>query len=597
MERPRRLKIVNAGTAESYNLHVRSVSSRPEKTRLVAAIELLRTLLRYHRKTFLIAVSGAAVYALCTVASSFAISRMIDTVIQPFFVEGGPILGSYLAAGGIIATVGVVRAMAVVVRRSFAGVTQWRTSATLAEQVIRSILRRPFSWHMRHQPGDLVARVGVDADAAVVMLGPLPYATSVVILLGVSGVALVRVDALLGTLALIVLPLMLVLNVMYQRRVDRHFDAAQRALGAFSEAAYESLEGYSVVKAFGAEGRETQRMATISRRLRDARIKAIKGRATFDGLMDAVPAFVNVGLIVVGAHRVSDGILSVGELSGFVYLFTLLVFPLRIVGYVFSEFPRSRSGMDRVNQILDEPDEPAPALGAVIDTCNAIEMREVGLSLDGVRILHDVNLSVERGVSVAVVGPTGSGKTSLLLMMAGLIRPTHGSIARSGSRTSIVLQEPFLFDGTVRENVLLGDADETMLPDALRLSRADEFIDQLPDGIFTQIGERGVGLSGGQRQRLCLARALCRHNDLLLLDDTTSALDTRNEVEVLSNLHQLIPATTLVMATSRPSVIRHADVIVFVHGGRVVQVGSHKELLDGNVEYRRLIDSYEGDVA
>lgn len=519
---------------------------------------------------------------------------MIDTVIQPFFAGDGSILAPYLAASGIIAAVGLVRAIAVVVRRSFAGVTQWRTSATLAEQVIRSILRRTYSWHMRHQPGDLVARVGVDADSAVVMLGPLPYATSVVILIGVSGVALVRVDSVLGTLALVVLPLMLALNVMYQRRVDRHFDAAQHALGAFSEAAYESLEGYSVVKAFGAEHRETERMANISERLRDARIKAIQGRATFDGLMDAVPALINVSLIVVGARRVSDGILSVGELSGFVYLFTLLVFPLRIVGYVFSEFPRSRSGMDRVREILDEPTDDDPVIEPVLDGTSSIALRGVSLVLDGDRILENVSFSIAAGAAVAIVGPTGAGKSSLLHVIAGLISATEGSIARSGDVVSTVLQEPFIFDGSIRENILLGDSDEAMFSDALRMSRADEFVNDLQNGVETQVGERGVALSGGQRQRLCLARALCRRNDVLLLDDTTSALDTRNEIAVLENLRDLVPRTTLVMATSRPSVIRHADVVMFMCDGRLEHVGTHGELLLASDDYCRLIESYEG---
>jgi ATP-binding cassette subfamily B protein len=157
-----------------------------------------------------------------------------------------------------------------------------------------------------------------------------------------------------------------------------------------------------------------------------------------------------------------------------------------------------------------------------------------------------------------------------------------------------VLQEPFLFDGTVLDNVTLGDSDLSLLESALRLSRADEFVSELPEGVSTSVGERGVGLSGGQRQRLCLARALCRENDLLLLDDTTSALDTRNEIDVLSNLQGLLPRTTLVMATSRPSVIRHAEIVVFIRNGRVEQVGTNTELMKLSSEYRTLIESYEG---
>ena len=564
-----------------------------KETRFRAALSLLRILLKFHRGTFAVAVGGAAVYALCTVASSFAISQMIDKVIRPWFAGGARTFSGFFMASALIVVIGVVRALAVVVRRSMAGVTQWRTAASLAQQVIRSILRRPYSWHMHHQPGDLVARVGVDSDAAVSILGPLPYATSVLILIVTAGFALLRVDVLLGSMALVVLPLMLLLNVVYQRRVDRHFDAAQHALGAFSEAAYESLEGYSVVKAFGAETRETQRMAIISRQLRDARIRAIRGRATFDGLMDAVPALINVGLIVVGAHRVRDGGMSVGELSGFVYLFTLLVFPLRIVGYVFSEFPRSRSGMDRVQAILREPSSPEPQPRVVANSRHVVEMTDVSVVRDETPVLRGVNLTIDRGSLVAIVGPTGSGKTTLLLVIAGLIPPSGGMVATSSGLTSIVLQDPFLFDGTIRENVLLGGGEESRLEEALRLSNSNEFIVHLAEGVGTQTGERGVGLSGGQRQRICLARALCRSNDLLLLDDTTSALDSQNESEVLAHLAELRPRPAVVMATSRPSVIRYAETVVYISDGRIAGVGSHQSLMESNIGYRRLVGSYE----
>lgn len=585
--------VTTSDTARSYNSSVSKVT--PGRFR--EGVRLVRSLLVYHRKPFVIAVTGAAIYACCTVASSFAVSRMIDSVIQPYFIEEGSILGVYLAASGLIIGIGFVRAMAVIVRRSFAGVTQWRTSASLAERIMRSLLKRPYVWHLKHQPGDLVARVGVDADAAVAVLAPLPYGSSVFVLIIVSSVALLRVDILLGSLALVVLPSMLLLNVVYQRRVDRHFDAAQSALGAFSEAAYESLEGYSVVKAFGAEHRETQRMAVISSRLREARIRAIKGRATFDGLMDAIPALVNVGLIVVGAIRVRDGALTIGELSGFVYLFTLLVFPLRIVGYVFSEFPHSRSGMARVEEVLAGFVEDEKCSIDVVDPHNAVEIDGVTLRYGEDPVLHDVSLVIPRGSMVALVGPTGSGKSSLLLMIAGLLPPASGRLSKESGTTSIVFQEPFLFDGTVRDNVLLGAADESRLEEALRLSCSTDFVSHLPKGLDTTTGERGVGLSGGQRQRLCLARALCRDNSILLLDDTTSALDTTNERMVLESLRALRPRPTTVMATSRPSVIKTADLIVFISAGRVRHVGRHEDLLGLSPEYVELVTSYESSLA
>ena len=566
-------------------------SSRPEQTRLTRSIQLIRTLTSFHRRPFLIAVSGAAVYALCTVASSFAVSRLIDSVIRPFFVDGAVVGRAYVLACSLMIGVALLRAIGVVVRRSFAGVTQWRTASSLAERVVGNLMGRPLTWHLARQPGDLVARAGVDADAAVALLGPMPFATSVIVMIVTAGIALIVVDSLLGMLALVVLPLMMLLNVSYQRRIDRHFVTAQHELGAFSEAAYESLEGYSVVKAFGAESREAERMASISERLREARIRAVKGRATFDGLMENMPALINVLLIVVGAHRVRSGGMTVGELSGFVYLFTLLVFPLRIIGYVFSELPHSRSGMGRIDEILDEVTPALPVVRPVSDPAHAVELSGIVLSYVDETVLRDVTFTVNRGETVAIVGPTGSGKTTLLMVVAGLLSPDRGTVATG--RSSIVFQEPFLFDGSIRENILLGNAEADRLDEALRISCANEFVDDLPSGLDTLTGERGVGLSGGQRQRLALARALCRANDLLLLDDTTSALDSSNEQRVLQSLRDMSPRPAVLMAASRPSAIRAADRIIFMSNGRIQGIGSHEELLARLAEYRDLVTSYE----
>jgi ATP-binding cassette subfamily B protein len=288
---------------------------------------------------------------------------------------------------------------------------------------------------------------------------------------------------------------------------------------------------------------------------------------------------------------VKSDVLSVGELSGFVYLFTLLVFPLRIIGYVFSELPHSRSGMDRIDEILADDAGVAPVVAMVNDSRNAAEVHDLSLRYGTASVLKDLSFTVERGETVALVGPTGSGKSSLLLVVAGLLNPTSGTVATG--RTSIVFQEPFLFDGTIRENLLLGDADPALIDSALRISCAEEFIDDLPLGLDSAAGERGVGLSGGQRQRLALARALCRRNDLLLLDDTTSALDSTNEQRVLIFLRELSPRPAVLMAASRPSAIRAADRIIFIDGGMIRGQGTHEQLIQALDSYRELVTSYE----
>lgn len=451
------------------------------------ALRLLADLTRFHRLPFVVAVTGAAVYAICTVASSFAVSHMVDNVIIPGFESDSGAGSAFLTGSLLVVGVGLLRAIGVVVRRSFAGVTQWWTVRTLAMRVSRKIADQPAQWHRQHMTGDVIARAGVDAEAATAVLGPLPFGTSVLVLLVVSGVWLVVTDAVLGATALTVIPLLVAMNVGYHRMVERHYRAAQDHLGAFSEAVYESLEGVSVVKAFGAESRETARLSGISSRLRDARSRAVRIRANFEGLLDGLPSLVNVVLLVVGAHRVEAGHLSVGELSGFIYLFTLLVFPLRIIGYVLSEVPHSMSGWTRITAVLEEPRMPDPrrmrGRSALPD---AVHVEGITFAYPGATssALDDVHVRVARGAIVAVVGATGCGKSTLMRVISGNLAPTSGSVNVADERVAVVFQDAFLFSGSIRENITMGDAAlaDDAVWDALEVACLDSFVHELPTG-------------------------------------------------------------------------------------------------------------------
>jgi ABC-type multidrug transport system fused ATPase/permease subunit len=566
------------------------------------ALRLLAELTRFHRLPFVVAVSGATVYAVCTVASSFAVSHMVDSVIIPGFENDTGLGTAFFGGSLLIIGVGILRAIGVVVRRSFAGVTQWWTVKTLAMVVTRKVASQPPAWHRSKMTGDIIARTGVDAEAATAVLGPLPFGTSVLVLLVVSGVWLVLTDPILGVVALTVIPFLVMMNVGYHRLVERHYRAAQEHLGAFSEAVFESLEGVSVVKAFGAESRETARLSGISSLLRDARSRAVRIRANFEGLLDAVPSLVNVSLLVIGARRVDAGHLTVGELSGFIYLFTLLVFPLRIIGYVLSEVPHSMSGWTRIRGILDEPLMRDPR--STVDTPKegvAIELAGVSFLYPGsaTAVLDEVDLAVRRGAIVALVGATGSGKSTVLRIASANMSPQVGRVAIDAGDTAVVFQDAFLFAGSVRENVSMGD--RTMTDDeiwaALHCSAMDEFVRELAAGLDTEVGERGVSLSGGQRQRLALARAVARRASVLLVDDATSALDPATEATVLARLAALEPRRTILIVASRPSAIALADEVIFLDNGRVAGRGAPDELVRHNDRYRAIVESYATDRA
>ena len=569
------------------------------QSRLRTGIKLVRDLLRFHPRLFAIAVGGASVYAMCTVASSFGVAYLVDDVILPRFESGNIDSAVYLTGAAIVIGIGILRAFGVVVRRSFAGISNWRTVESLTMLLVRHIMAQPLLWHKNRMTGDLVARVGVDSDAAAEVLGPLPFSTSVVLLVFLTGGWLVIVDVPLGLVAISVIPILLLLNVGYQRRIDRHYDTAQTELGALSSAVHESFDGVMVVKAFGAEERETRRLSAISTRLKDARIRAVSARSTFEALLDGVPSLVNILLLVLGAIRVQSNSMSVGELTSFIYLFTLLIFPLRIIGYVLSSVPHSASGYKRVREILDETLVGDPQT-LIMETRQGIGvmLQDVNFSFGAQlpSVLANINCSIELGKTVVIVGATGSGKSTLLSVMAGLLQPSSGSVLLSGRRAAIVFQEPFLFSGTIRHNINMGKPmTDEVLHNALYLAAADDFVDALEEGIDTVIGERGISLSGGQRQRISLARAIAQHANVLLLDDTTSSLDTVTESVVIDRLRKSNRGVSTIVVASRPSTIALADEVLFLENGTLSEQGTHQQLMIRNSNYRELMQSFEHD--
>lgn len=569
------------------------------ESRFRLAVSLLRNLLRFHPRPFLIAVGGASLYAVCTVASSYGLGFVIDEVVLPRFQSGVSDVSAYFTACLIVIGIGLLRAVGVVFRRSYAGVSHWSTSESLSKKLVRHVMNQPSMWHQRHMTGDLVARIGVDSDTAAQVLGPLPFSTSVVLLVFLTSVWLVVIDVPLGILALVVIPVLFALNLGYQRRIDRHYDSAQEALGSLSEAVHESFDGVMVVKAFGAESREQQRLAAISTKLKDARIKAVNARAVFEALVDGTPSMVNILLIVAGAYRVRSGSLSIGELSSFIYLFTLLVFPLRIIGYLLSEIPHSSSGYKRVTEVLSEERELDPRT-KFCETSDgkSVQLADVAFKYPGTNdfVFEHVNVEIPSGSKVAVVGETGCGKSTLLKIIAGLLAPDSGSVAIQDRKCSIVFQEPFLFSGSIRFNVTLGKtASNEQVQSALWVSACDEFISGLEEREDTVVGERGVSLSGGQRQRVALARALAADSGVLLLDDTTSALDPATESLVIERLGSVKRQITTIMVASRPTTIRIADYVLFIHDGVVEPLSTHEDLLHSNVAYSKLMTSFEID--
>jgi ABC-type multidrug transport system fused ATPase/permease subunit len=568
---------------------------RESKASRWRGIRMIATEVRLHPRTFALAVSGAAVFALATVASSWAVRWVTDNVIVPRFDEGHVSTGAVIAGASMIIAIGIVRSAGVVVRRVWASRTQYRVLGTLRDQVVDHYQAEPYRWYRTHPTGELIAHAGVDAEAATEVLAPIPYSTGTIILIVTSTIWMLATNLVLGLLALALFPVLVVQNIVFQRRGEVPANEAQERLGEVSAVVHESLEAVTVVKSFGAEAREAERLHERATQLRGAKVRLARLRATFDLFLDAVPSYANVLLIVVGAQQVQAGHATLGDITSFVYLFTLLVWPLRIIGFALGDLPHSLAGWDRVQGILHEPAPSAPVTDLPGSVGAAVVADGVTFAYEpGRDVLRGVDLQVEEGTTVAIVGPTASGKSTLLSVLAGLLTPDHGEVAACTPHPALVFQESFLFAAPLRENIdVRGDASDEELQLALDLAQVTPFLAGLPHGLDTVVGERGVSLSGGQRQRVALARALVTKPKVLLLDDATSSLDPTTEARILLGLGGRMGGITTVAIANRPATIALADEVVYLVAGRVAAHGTHDELFATVPGYRRLVEAYE----
>jgi ATP-binding cassette, subfamily B, bacterial len=567
---------------------------------------------REEPRVFTVAAVGSAIYGMMIVATAWVIGAVTDRVIVPAFAAGRVSPGALAAAGAAIMGVGVVRAGAILARRLGAGLMQYRLQATYRRRVTRQYLRLPLAWHHRHSTGQLLSNANADVEATWYMLAPFPLAVGVLIMLVVAGVAMYSVDVVLALVGSLVFPAIFVLNLAYQRRMSPVATRAQQLRADLSGAAHESFEAALVVKTLGREADETARFAAQAAALRDANIQVGRLRAVFDPVLDALPTLGVLVVLTVGAWRLARGELAAGEVVQVAYLFTVISFPVRAIGWLLGEFPRSVVGWDRVSRVLEATGEttygpdrlprvPAPA---------GLGVEGVGFGYDGTPVLHAVTFDVPAGRTIAVVGPTGSGKSTLASLLVRLVDPATGAVLVDGidlravrrgevaGAVAIVPQQAFLFDDTVRGNVTLGlDATDAQVWEALRVAQADRFVADLPEGLDTQVGERGTTLSGGQRQRIALARALVRQPRLLVLDDATSSVDLLVEARILSGLRAASDRVTAVVVAYRTATIALADEVVHVERGRILDRGPHHDLLARSEHYRVLVTAYERERA
>ncbi|WP_029430367.1 ABC transporter ATP-binding protein [Blastococcus sp. URHD0036] len=561
---------------------------------------------------FALAVAASSLYGGMTVASAYVIGEITDRVVLPAFDEGATTGAALALSAAAILGVALLKIVGILGRRLFAGIMGYRLQADYRRRVTGQYLRLPLAWHQQHPTGQLLSNANSDVEAAWFFVSPLPFAVGAVVMIGITVVALLLTDPLLAVIGLVVFPAVFLVNVVYSQVMSPRMQRAQQLRAEVSEVAHESFDAALVVKTLGREDVETERFAAKTTELRDGLVAVGRVRGLFDPIMEALPNLGTLAVLLVGAGRVADGATDAGELVSIAYLFTLLALPIRAIGWVLADLPRALAGFDRVTPVLSATGETPYGTEAAVATGGGavLGLEGVGYAFDGAGrpTLSDVTFDVPAGSTVAVVGPTGSGKSTLAGLLVRLVDPVDGAVLLDGvdvrrlregavsGQAAFVAQGTFLFDDTVRGNVTLGgDFSDDEVRAALRTAAADDFVDRLPEGLDTRVGERGATLSGGQRQRIALARAVVRRPRLLVMDDATSAVDPSVEARILDALRDTDPPATVVVVAYRQATIALADEVVWLEGGRVLARGSHEELLAAVPGYAALVRAYAQD--
>jgi ATP-binding cassette, subfamily B, bacterial len=590
----------------------------PDDRRIVRrGFAVLAMAIRIQPLPFAVAVVGGVLYAAATVGSAIVFGWVTDVLVLPA-LERGEVGAAALAAGcGAIVGVALLKAAGIVIRRVGATYMQLRLHAIFRERVTRQYQRLPIAWHRRHPTGELLSNANADVEAAFMPIAPLPFSVAVVVMLALTAGVLLATDLWLALVGFVVGPALLVLNWAYNRRIAGPATRAQQYRADVSAVAHESFDGALVVKTLGRETAETERFQGESERLRDELIVLGRIRGLFDPLIEALPTIGLLLVLLVGAMRVAGGMLTAGEVVRIAYLFTLLAFPIRVLGFLLSDLPRSVAGWERVRAVLDAsaeldygPDAAEVRDAAAAADLVAVSFRYEDAPSDAPAVLRDVTFAAPPGRTIAIVGPTGSGKSTIASLLVRLSDPAEGAVRLDGRdlrglargavsrHAAIVFQHSFLFDDSVRENITLGlPFSDAEVETAARLAQIHDFVTTLPQGYDTVVGERGATLSGGQRQRIALARALVRRPRLLILDDATSSVDPRVEQAILRGLQEAELPSTIIVVAYRQATIALADEIVFVQQGTIRARGTHDELMDVEPSYARLVRAYDREAS
>lgn len=579
---------------------------------------LWRTLLEQKRALVL----GVAIGITWT-AAKVAVPQLTKSAIDQGIERNGPLL----AWSVFIAIAGLATGLLTAGRRYLAFRESRWTETLLRERIFGHIQRLHVAYHDKAQTGQLMSRASSDLQQVQQFVVMIPITLSNIAQLFAVTVILALTDWRLAVVALAPLPFINVASRRFSSRIHPAVLEVQNEQAQLASVVEESVSGVRVVKGLGTESVQFDKLRREADDIRRVSLRAASIRSRFLPAIDLLPSLGLIAVLGYGGHRVINGDMSIGDLVAFNVYLTMLVWPLRNIGMMVALGQRAAAALVRVHEVLStdpavrSPDKPRslPARAGVTVGASEATGAHAGAATGAVRfeavhfgydtdreILRGFDLSIAPGESVALVGATGAGKSTIVRLLLRFYDVTSGRITIDGvdlrrlhlgelrRNVGVVFEDTFLFNDSVRNNIAFAkpDADQSVVEHAARLAGAHDFINQLPDGYATQIGERGYSLSGGQRQRVAIARAIVADPRVLVLDDATSAVDPSKEHEIRDAMRTVMAGRTTIVIAHRPGTIALADRIVLLDEGVVAAVGQHRELVESSERYREVLAAW-----
>lgn len=475
----------------------------------------------------------------------------------------------------------------------------------IRKELFDSIEHKKLEYYDRSSTGDLMTRCTMDVEAIRRLVGFAgPQFVTNMFLIIVAGYSLFALGAVYGYTFLATVPFLVVLTVVFGFKQEGHWKKIREKYGRMTRTLQQNIVGHRTVRAYAAEERQIEQFREETSDYLDSYRQVSLLRGVYNPLLSLTVSLAAGSLLIFGGHEVIAGNLALGSLVASVNIFGLLLNPVRFLGQFVIFYENGMAGSSRILEVMFEPAENPSDGGLSAENIKGeIHFDRVSVVRKGGKVLEDINLRIQEGEVIGVVGATGSGKSTLVNLIPRFYEPTSGKIFLDGHELheyslvslrkaiGFVSQDPFLFSGTIAENIAFGASKPSHeeIAEAARLAQLSSFIERLPEGYQTRVGERGITLSGGQRQRVAIARALLTNPRILILDDPVSSLDVNTEKELMVALKRVIKGRTVIMISHRLSILRLASRIVVLSKGRVVEEGSLDYLLERGTEFRRVL--------